>query len=114
AWDAGAAATPTAVGPVPTVVSGAGDISGVVEQYRALLGPDNGGDPGSRGSGGREINWDKVPDELAAPNFLPPDFFNNAAAPRARGALLATAGDGVQVSADRDNPTYTAVRFGNI
>src|SRR5436190_1667664 len=59
----------------PTVVSGAGDITAVVEQYRTLLGTNNGGEPGSRGTGRREINWDKVPDNLAAPNFLPPDFF---------------------------------------
>src|SRR5687768_14129100 len=89
----------------PTVISGSGDISAVVEQYRTLLGADNGVEPGSKGpSGYREINWDGVPDELAAPNFLPADFFNAPEAPRARGAFFSTPGDGIQVSADSDIP----------
>lgn len=100
--------------PTPKVISGAGDITAVVNQYRALLGPDNGGDPGSKATGRREINWDKIPDELAAPNLLPGDFFNAPKAPRARGAILSTPGRGVQASADSNNPTKTPVRFGHI
>jgi hypothetical protein len=100
--------------PQPVVVSGAGDITAVVERYRTLLGPDNGGEPSGKPTGRREINWDKVPDEFAAPNFLPADFFNATKAPRARGAHFSTPGRGVQVSARRDNPTKTAVRFGHI
>jgi hypothetical protein len=101
--------------PRPTVVSGAGDITGVVNQYRALLGePNNGGAPGARESGRREINWDGVADELASPNFLPGDFFNGTAEPRARGAVFSTPGQGVQVSADSSNPTRAAVRFGHL
>jgi hypothetical protein len=99
----------------PTVVSGAGDITAVVDQYRTLLGPNNGTEPGSRGpSGYREIDWDGVPDEVAAPNFMPADFFNAPEAPRARGAFFSTPGEGVQVSADADNPTGTAPYFTNI
>jgi len=106
---------PTVNPTAPTVVSGAGDITAIVDQYRAVLGePNNGGKPGSQPTGRREINWDKVPDESAAPNFLPGDFFNAAADPRARGAMLSTPGKGVQVSADSDNPTGTKVRFGHI
>ena len=41
-------------GSAPTVVSGAGDITPVVELYRNLLGPNNGGDPGSRTTGRRK------------------------------------------------------------
>jgi hypothetical protein len=97
------------------VISGAGDIAAIVDQYRAVLGePNNGGIPGSQPAGRREINWDKVPDESAAPNFLPGDFFNGAADPLARGAVLSTPGEGVQASADGDNPTGTKPRFGNI
>ena len=110
----GAAQPPPYAGPSPTVVSGAGDITAVVEQYRNLLGPNNGGDPGSPGTGRREINWDGVSDDFSAPNFLPPDFFNNEAAPRARGAFFSTPGSGVQVSADSDNPFGAAPRFGHI
>jgi hypothetical protein len=99
-----------------TVISGAGDITAVVEQYRQLLGGvNNGGDPGSRGTTGfREINWDTLPDEVSAPNLLASDFLNAAEAPRARGIVLNTPGDGLVVSADSDNPTGTLPRFGHI
>lgn len=108
-------AKPTTAAPLrPVVVSGAGDITAAVERYRTLLGPDNGGEPGLKHTGRREINWDKVPDEFAAPNFLPHDFFNAPKAPRARGAHFSTPGRGVQVSARRGNPAKTAVRFGHI
>ncbi len=99
----------------PTVVSASGDIAPVVAAYQALLGdPNNGGTPVARPTGRREINWDGVPDQLAAPNFLPGDFFNATTDPRARGALLSTPGTGLQVSANSNNPTSTPVRFGNI
>ncbi|MEO8427476.1 MAG: hypothetical protein ABI651_10225 [Verrucomicrobiota bacterium] len=71
-------------------------IQAAVDQFRADLGPR------------REINWDGVPDDFAAPNFLPGGFFNS------RGAFFSTPGAGVQVSANNSNPTGTAVRFGNI
>ena len=96
------------------IVKGAGDITAKVDRFRELLGPDNGGAPGGRRDGRRELNWDGVPDELAAPNALPPSFFDAKVAPRARGAVLRTPGDHVAVSADSDNPTGSAVRFGDI
>ncbi len=78
----------------PQVVTGASDITSAVEQYRALLGENNGGDPGTKGpTGYREINWDTVPDNLSAPNFYVPDFFNAPEAPRARGIVLNTPGE---------------------
>ena len=86
-----------------------------MDQFRAALGdPDNGGEPGAHATGRREIDWDAVTDEFAAPNFLPADYFNAATAPRARGAFLTTPGTGVQVSADGANPAEAAVRFGHI
>jgi hypothetical protein len=97
------------------VFVGAGDIAPVVEQYRAALGgPDNGGTPGTILPGYREISWDAVPDEFAAPALLPGDFFNGPAEPFARGVVLATPGLGVQVSADAENPSGAAARFGHI
>ena len=110
---------PAGVASVPQTVTGAGatpaEITPFVDQYRSLIGdPNNVGAPGTQVRGRREINWDGVPDNLAAPNFLPGDFFNGPAAPLARGALLATPGAGVQVSANSSNPTNTPVRFGNI
>jgi hypothetical protein len=97
-----------------TVVRGAGDIGPAVRRFRGLLGADNGGTPGSRPTGRREIDWDGVPDRLARPNRLAGNFFNAAAAPRARGALLTTPGSGVAVSADSRNPTGTAPRFADL
>jgi hypothetical protein len=98
----------------PTVVKGASGIRGVVGRFRGLLGTDNGGAPGGRRSGRREINWDAVPDQFASPNALPGSFFNASVAPRARGAVLQTPGNHVAVSADGDNPTGAAVRFGDV
>jgi hypothetical protein len=100
----------------PQVILGAGDeVPEIVETYREALGGDNnGGRSGSQRSGRREINWDGVPDQLAAPNYLPADFFNAPNEPRARGAVFSTPGTGIQVSADSDNPTDTPVRFSHI
>jgi len=97
-----------------TVVRGSGDIAPTVQRFRSLLGPDNGGAPGSRATGRREINWDAVPDRLARPALLPGDFFNATAAPRARGALLRTPGRGVAVSADAQNAAGAAPRFADL
>src|SRR5688572_7090445 len=84
-----------------TIVTASGDIAGAVEEYRQILGGINhGGDPGTKDEAGyREINWDSLPDELSAPNFYVSDFFNAADAPRARGIVLNTPGEGLMVSA---------------
>lgn len=102
--------------PKPTVISAAGTakVTIAVERYRNLLGENNGGEPGSKGTGRREINWDGVPDEFAAPYALPGDFFNAPTAPRARGAVLSTPGEHVSASADSDNPGAALPRFGNV
>ena len=108
-------AAKSSVASTPVIVSGAGDITSTIERYRQLLGgTNNGGDPGSRSGGYRELNWDSLPDELAAPNLYTPDFFNAPTAPRARGAVLSTPGTGLMVSADSDNPSAALPRFGNI
>ncbi|MCA9727683.1 MAG: hypothetical protein KC729_08365 [Candidatus Eisenbacteria bacterium] len=103
----------------PVIVRGAGAdaaaIAGFVQQYRDVLGDDNGGEPGTRGTSGyRELNWDSLPDEVCAPNACPSDIFNAPTAPRARGIVLHTSGQALMVSADSDNPTGTAPRFGNL
>jgi len=51
----------TAPGPVPplaTVYSATGPIGATVSQFRAILGPANGGIAGEQPAGRREINWD--------------------------------------------------------
>lgn len=99
----------------PQIVTAAGEITPAVELYRSLLGENNGGDPGTKGpTGYREINWDSLPDEESAPNFYEPDFFNQPEAPRARGIVLNTPGEGLMVSANANNPFGVLPRFGNI
>jgi len=101
--------------PTPMVIVGAGALTNTIEAYRLLLGGENnGGEPGSRTAGRREINWDGVPDEQSAPNGYDPDFFNAPTAPRARGAVLSTPGESLMISADSDNPDNALPRFGNL
>src|SRR4030095_15151491 len=98
--------------PVVFEASGAtpADIQAAVDDFRAFLG-DNNGIGSSFPDGRREINWDAVPDAFSAPNNFPANFFNSNSP---RGAVFFTPGTGVQLSADSDNPTSTAVRYGNI
>lgn len=91
-------------------------IQATVDQFRADIGGTNNGVGGSFISGRREINWDGVPDNFAAPNFLPVDFFNINSP---RGVVFSsktTFGDtsAFIVSADSNNPTTTPPRFGDI
>jgi hypothetical protein len=98
----------SATGPNPA------SIQTTVDAFRTVLGPLNPNVAGSFGSGRREINWDGVPDALAAPNSLPANFFNVNSP---RGAVFSTPGSGFQVSAnagvapvefDNINPTYSS------
>ena len=101
----------------PVTVTGVGhdDVASAIAEYVGLIGgSDNGGEPGARDTGYRTITWDALPDELAAPNLYVSDFFNAPEAPRARGAVITTDGDGLMVSADDDNPSGTPSRFGNL
>jgi hypothetical protein len=91
--------------------SDAASIQAVVDQYRADLGVLNPNTPGSFPGGRRELSWDGVPDQFAAPNDLPADFFNVNSP---RGAVFTTPGTSVRVSANATNPTNTPVRFGDI
>src|SRR3954447_4864115 len=99
--------------PITFAASGANAaaIQGQVDAFRTDLGTLNPNVAGSVGSGRREINWDGVPDGSAAPNNLPPNFFNSNSP---RGAVFSTPGTSVQVSANAVNPTSTPIEFGNI
>ncbi len=113
----GAGAPSSSAGPVVITAAGADAdaIRAKVDEYRQTLGmPDNEGTPGTQPAGHRSIVWDSLPDDKAAPHLYAPDFFNDAQPPRARGAVLATPGDGLMVSADSDNPSAAAPRFGNL
>ena len=104
-----ALATANAV-PLVTAVGGANAaaIQLTVDAYRASLGGLNPNVAGSFGSGRREINWDGVPDALAAPTNLPANFFNSNSP---RGVVFSTPGTGFQVSA---NAGVAPVRFDDI
>jgi len=86
------------------------DIQAAVDGFRTALGPNN-GIGGSFAGGRREINWDGVPDAVAAPNLMPANFFN---ANSKRGVVFFTPGSGFQISAKAGNPTLTPVEFGNV
>ena len=49
----------------PTVLTAAGDIQSTLDEYRSMLGTNNGSTVGSQPSGRRELNWDGVPDSLS-------------------------------------------------
>ena len=97
--------------PVPVTAAGSAAVTTAVTDFRTALGTSNGSTAGPLDSGRRDINWDGVPDASAAPNLLPPDFFNVTST---RGVVLIAGDDGMQVSADSSNPTTTPVEFGNI
>ncbi len=107
-----AAANIATAAPVEFNASGAkpADIQSSVDAFRTTLGPNN-GIGGTFAGGRREINWDGVPDTVAAPNLMPANFFN---ANSKRGVVFFTPGSGFQISAKTGNPTFTPVEFGNI
>lgn len=104
----------------PIIYSGAGANAAAITAVRDPFRADVGGGTlaGANGSFGgirREINWDAVPDSLAASNNLPLNFFNVNSP---RGAVFSTPGTGVAVSAnagvapiefDNINPTYSQI-----
>jgi hypothetical protein len=111
-------AAPSFAVPIVQQASGANPVAiqSAVDAFRADLGnPLNANVAGSFPGGRREINWDGVPNNFAAPNNLPPDFFNVNSP---RGAVFSTPGTAVQVSAnagvapvrfDTINPTYSSI-----
>jgi hypothetical protein len=95
--------------------STASDITATRDLFRTDIGGGN--VPGPNGSFGgirREINWDGVPANFAAPNALPPTFFNVNSP---RGVIFSTPGTGFEVSsnpADSGPGQPAAANFGNI
>ncbi len=88
-----------------TVVTGSGDITAKVNEFRALLGePRNGGQAGPQPAGRREIGWDGVPPQLNnQDNTFPAGFFGNL------GAIFTTNGSGFRNDSTLFvdvNPTY--------
>jgi hypothetical protein len=93
----------------------AAGLQAIVDQFRAdlgggvVLGPN-----GSFGGIRREINWDGVPDALAAPAAFPENFFNTTSP---RGLVMSTNFNELRVSMDDDaggDADPDLVRFGEI
>ena len=86
--------------PSYTVISGTGNISAKVDEFRQLLGAQLNTTPGVTG-GRREVNWDGIPDQLLA-SPLPSNFFNTVdpgtPASRQRGLIYSTVGGTFEVS----------------
>lgn len=98
----------------PQIFSYLGDIKPDVDDFRNLLGVNNINSAGSQPSGRREINWDALPDSLAAPNGYNGNFFNDPSNHQARGVEFTTPGTELLICADLNNPTNTPASFGNI
>lgn len=112
-----ALAVPTAAQAVTQVFNvGAADVAGLqptVDAFRAAAGDLNPNDPANGDPNGRrQIDWDAAPDAVADPNAFPPDFFNGAASPTARGIEFQETGgtDGFLLSATA--ASGQPVRFG--
>jgi hypothetical protein len=89
---------PGSVAARPEVFQSACDITAAVGAFQTALGTLNPNQPGSFGSGRREINWDAVPALFTNTDNFPGDFFNQPVSPRARGAVFSTPGSGFRVS----------------
>ena len=96
-------------GPVVFQAAGASpvEIVGAVEDFRNFLGDDH-KVGGTFTDGRREINWDGVPDAVAAPNDMPANFFN---ANSPRGVVFFTPGAGFQISG---KPGVAPIEFDNL
>ena len=83
-----------------TVVTGSGDISAQLTQFRGILGDPLNGEP-NKTTGRREINWDGVPANLTNSNNFPFDFFNSTdpavANGRKRGLVYSNTGTSFRV-----------------
>lgn len=85
-----------------TIVTGTGDITAKVNEFRQVLGSQLNSTPGAVG-GRREVNWDGVPADLLN-KPLPGNFFNtigtNVPPTRQRGLVYSSGVDNFQVSND--------------
>jgi hypothetical protein len=77
------------------VVTGSGDLTASLTQFRGLLGDSANKTAGEQPGGRREINWDGVSGALLNVNTFPGDQFNRVVP---RGQIFTTPGTGLRVS----------------
>ena len=77
------------------IVTATGDITGAVNEYRALLGTLNPNVAGEQPGGRREVNWDGVPAAFTNNDLFPGNFFNVNSP---RGVVFTTDGSGFRIS----------------
>lgn len=101
--------------PTPAIFGAAGPdaaaIRSTVTAFQNALGPLNAPGAGGNPNGRREINWDTVPAAQAAPNNLPPDFFNKNSV---RGMILALDTPGLTAFQVSGNEGEAPLRFDNL
>ena len=101
--------------PTPAIFGAAGPdaaaIRSTVTAFQNALGPLNAPGAGGNANGRREINWDIVPAAQAAPNNLPPDFFNKNSV---RGVVLALDTPGLTAFQVSGNEGEAPIRFDNL
>lgn len=100
--------------PPPTVVSGAGDITDEIAQFRTLLGDPLNGTP-NQTAGRREINWDGGTPQITNNSNFPLDFFNptDAAAPDGRKRGLVYVGNNAALRIDSTSFTEIETTYGD-
>jgi hypothetical protein len=77
------------------VISGSGDLTGTLAQFRTLLGDSANKGVGQQPGGRREINWDGVSGAILNVDSFPGDQFNRVVP---RGQVFTTPGTGLRVS----------------
>jgi len=91
-----------------SVISGAGDLTAALAQFRSLIGDPLNTTPGQT-IGRREVNWDGVPANFTNANNFPFDFFNitdpNGSNGRKRGLLYTNSGTAFRV----DSTSYSEI-----
>jgi hypothetical protein len=100
--------------PPPTVISGSGDLTDEIAQFRTLIGDPLNGTP-NQTIGRREINWDGGSPDITNKNNFPLDFFNptDAASPDGRKRGLVYVGNNAALRLDSTSYAEIEATYAN-